>query len=103
MCNIHLNFYERPKKRTIEILGERGKILCNLNTGEIFIFKNKKVKKIQFKFDRNEIFKKQIKYFLEAIKKNKKIDKRYDVLNGIKSLSLALNLKKNKWVNSKKN
>ena len=103
LCNIHLNFYERPKKRTIEILGERGKILCNLNTGEIFIFKNKKVKKIQFKFDRNEIFKKQIKYFLEAIKKNKKIDKRYDVLNGIKSLSLALNLKKNKWVNSKKN
>ena len=103
LCNIHLNFYERPKKRTIEILGERGKILCNLNTGEIFIFKNKKVKKIQFKFDRNEIFKKQIKYFLKAIKKNKKIDKRYDVLNGIKSLSLALNLKKNKWVNSKKN
>jgi len=96
LCNIHLNFYERPKKRTIEILGERGKILCNLNSGEISIFKDKKVKKIQYKFDRNEIFKKQIKYFLEAIKKNKKIDKRYDVLNGIKSLSLALNLKKNK-------
>ena len=96
LCNIHLNFYERPKKRTIEILGEDGKISCNLNTGEIFIFKDKKIKKIQFKFDRNEIFKKQVKYFLDAIKKNKKIDKRYDVLNGIKSLSLALNLKKNK-------
>ena len=27
----------------------------------------------------------------------------YDVLNGIKSLSLALNLKKIKWVYSKKN
>lgn len=94
LCNIHLNFYERPKKRTIEILGEKGKISCNLNTGEILIFKEKKIKKIQFKFDRNEIFKKQIKYFLNSIKTNKKIDKRYDVLNGIKSLSLALNLKK---------
>ena len=94
LCNIHLNFYERPKKRIIEILGEKGKISCNLNTGEIHIFKEKKIRKIQFKFDRNEIFKKQIKYFLNSIKTNKKIDKRYDVFNGIKSLSLALNLKK---------
>ena len=96
LCNIHLNFYERPKKRIIEILGEKGKISCNLNTGKIFIFKDKKIKNIQFKFDRNEIFKKQVKYFLDSIKKNKMIDQRYDVLNGIKSLSLALNLKKNK-------
>lgn len=96
LCNIHLNFYERPKKRIIEILGEKGKISCNLNTGEIFIFKEKKIKKIEFKFDRNDVFKKQVKYFLDSIKNNKKIDQRYDVLNGIKSLSLALNLKKNK-------
>ena len=65
-----------------------------MNTGEILIFQKKKIKKIQFKFDRNEIFKKQVKYFLNSVKTNKKIDKRYDVLNGIKSLSLALNLKK---------
>tara|TARA_B100000989_G_scaffold294175_2_gene272778 strand:+ start:4601 stop:5617 length:1017 start_codon:yes stop_codon:yes gene_type:complete len=96
LCNIHLNFYERPKKRKIEILGQNGKISCNLNTGEIFIFKGKDVRKIKFKFDRNEIFIKQVKYFLNSIKKNKKIDKCYDVLNGVKSLLLALDLKKTK-------
>ena len=69
ICNIHLNFYERPKKRTIEILGNKGKILCNLNTGEVSVFVGKKFKKFQFKFDRNEIFKKQIKYFINSVKK----------------------------------
>ncbi|MDA9658353.1 hypothetical protein N9T11_00990 [Candidatus Pelagibacter sp.] len=34
--------------------------------------------------------------FLEALKKDKKIEKSYDVINGIKSLKLALQLKKNR-------
>ena len=33
---------------------------------------------------------------LEALKKDKKIEKSYDVINGIKSLKLALQLKKNR-------
>jgi predicted dehydrogenase len=96
LCNIHLNFYERPKKRRIEILGKLGKITCDLHSGDIFVYKGPLVKKYQFKFDRNDIFIKQLKYFLNSIKKNKKIAKTYDVLNGIKSLNLALQLKKNK-------
>jgi predicted dehydrogenase len=96
ICNIHLNFYERPKKRTIEFLGKLGKITCNLHTGDLMVFKNNSIRKYKYKFDRNKIFIKQMNYFLNAVKKDKKIKKSYDVINGISSLKLALQLKKNK-------
>tara|TARA_A100001015_G_C15036196_1_gene736359 strand:+ start:3136 stop:4131 length:996 start_codon:yes stop_codon:yes gene_type:complete len=92
-CLLHLNYYERPKKRSILLIGEKGKIECDLNSGKIIIFKNNKTKSILLKFDRNQIFINQIKYFINCIKKNKKIKKEYDLLNGIKSLKLALKLK----------
>jgi len=96
ICNIHLNFYERPKKRLIEVLGKLGKITCDLNSGDIIVHKKNKTNKYKFNFDRNKIFIKQIKHFLNAVKKNKVINKSYDIFNGINSLKLALQLKKNK-------
>ena len=93
ICQLHTNFYEKPKRRQINIIGEKGKIFCDLNKGIISIFRNGKVRKILFNFDRNEIFMKQVKYFLNCIKKNKKISSKLDVINGAKSLELALRLK----------
>ena len=92
-CNLHLNFFERPKKRQIQLLGEKGKIDCDLNKLEINIFKNKNSKKIRFNVNRNEIFKNQLRYFLKCIKNKKKISSDYDILNGISSLKIALKLK----------
>ena len=37
---------------------------------------------------------KEIKYFLSCIKNNKPIDQNYNIENGIKSLQLAISLKK---------
>ena len=45
-----------------------------------------------------KIFIKQVKCFLEKVKKNKKVSRKYDVLNGIKSLKLALKLKSKFYV-----
>ena len=93
LCSLHLNYFERPKKREITLIGENGKITCDLNKCEINIFKINRLKKIKFKFNKNDIFKKQIKYFLNCIKNKRRIDKDYDVINGIRSLKLALKLK----------
>lgn len=93
VCSLHLNYYENPKKREIKLIGEKGKIECDLNKCEINIYKKNTLKKIKFKINRNEIFKNQIKYFLSCVKNNREIDQNFDVINGIKSLTTALKLK----------
>ncbi len=95
LCTVYLNYFERPKRRQLLLIGKKGKIECDLNQGKIKIFKNRKIKEFNFKFDRNDIFIKQVKYFLERVKNNKKIENKYNVVNGIKSLQLALKLKSN--------
>ena len=97
VCTLHLNFFERPKNRKILIIGEQGKIEADLNKGKIILNKNTQKKEFNFKFDRNKIFIKQIRYFINCVKKNKKIDKKYDLKNGIRSLKIALELKKNEF------
>ena len=92
-CSLHLNYFERPKKREIKLIGEKGKIDCDLVKNEIKIFKGKNLKTIKYKINRNEIFKNQIRYFLKCVKSNKKIRSDFDVINGIKSLKIALKLK----------
>ncbi len=93
ICSLHLNFFEKPKKREIKLIGEKGKIECDIIKSEIKIFKKNKLKKIKLKIDKNEIFKNQIKYFLSCIKNKKKINKNFDLIHGIKSLKIALKLK----------
>ena len=39
---MYLNFFEKPKKRKILIIGEKGKINCDLNKGYIKVFKSNK-------------------------------------------------------------
>lgn len=94
LCSIHLNFFERPKNRKILIIGKKGKIYADFNNKIMKIFNKNKKKIYKFKFQRNEIFKKQIKYFIDQINKSKKIESRFDLLNGIKSLKIAMKLKK---------
>lgn len=98
------NSYERPRKRTIKILGTKGSIFADLQKNKIEIFcfdahkngilKKKKTKvKIKFKFNRNDLFKKEVFYFIESIKKNKAIDERYGLARTIKTLSIGLKLR----------
>ena len=46
-----LNFFERPKKRKIYLIGEKGSLKVCFNSQKIIIFKNKKklIKKFNFK------------------------------------------------------
>lgn len=100
ICNLVLSYLEKPKSREIKIIGSKGKILADLNMQTLKYYtynsnKNKNMTKIiKFKYSRNDIFTQQVRYFLNCIKNNKKINKNYDIYNGIKSLELAINLKK---------
>jgi predicted dehydrogenase len=92
-CNLHLNYYEIPRKREINIIFEKGRVSANLVNKKLIIEteKNKITKK--FNYPKNDLFLKEMKFFIKHVKNNLQINKNYSVLNGIKSLKLALKLK----------
>ena len=95
ICSINLNYFERPRNRSIKIIGEKISISANLVNNTIEINQKNKKKILKFSFDKNLIFKKEISYFLNAVQNNKKIDKKLDLFWGIKVLKNCLNILKN--------
>jgi len=94
ICNLHLNYYEQPGKRLINLVFENGRVLADLNSKKITYEKNDKKKTERFPYNRNDLFMSEIKYFLNHVKRNKKINNSMSLFNGIKTLKLALKLKK---------
>ena len=94
-CNINLNYFERPKKRKICLIGNDGALVACFNTQKIHIFKNGKKRILKFNFKKNDIFIEEIKYFISKVKSKKLIPKDINIFNGIKTLRFALKLKKN--------
>jgi|TARA_B110000114_G_scaffold177563_1_gene209504 predicted dehydrogenase len=92
LCSMNLNFFERPKKRKIFLIGKYGTIEVCLNSQKIIIIKNNKKIEKKFNFAKNDIFIKELKFFLSKIKSNQKISKNMNLHNGIKTLRLALKL-----------
>jgi predicted dehydrogenase len=105
LLTLLFNSYERPQKRTIKIIGAKGKIFADLQKGEIEIFnfnihdngilKSKKVYRrlLKNKINRKNLFKNEVFYFINSIKINRPIDKRYGLERSIKTLSVGLKLK----------
>lgn len=92
LCTMNLNFFERPKKRKIFLIGKNGSIEICLNSQKIMIFKNNKKIEKKFNFVKNDIFIKELRFFLSKVKSNQKISKNMNLHNGIKTLRLALKL-----------
>jgi len=94
LCTLNLNFFERPKKRTINIIGTKGSLEACLNKNKITIITNKKKRNINFNFNRNQIFIDELNFFISKVINKKIINKDMSLLNGIKTLKFALKLKK---------
>lgn len=93
LCSINLNYFERPKKRKFYLIGNNGSLVACFNTQKIHINNNGKKKNLYFNFRKNDIFIKEIKYFISKVKSKKIISKNLSLYNGIKTLRLALKLK----------
>jgi predicted dehydrogenase len=95
LCSMNLNFLERPKKRKIYLVGEKGSINVCLNSQKVLIFKNNKKIVKKFIFKKNDIFIKEIKFFLSRVKSKNSIPRSLNLFNGIKTLRFAIKLKNN--------
>lgn len=75
LVNLHLDYFQRPAKRTCKIIGTEGQILWNWENNHVQIYKNtnKKwiTKKIDKKMDRNKMYVDELEYFLDCVNKNK--------------------------------
>ena len=70
-ASIHLNYLMQKPQRYIRIIGENGEINFNYYKNIISLIKNKSQKTYEFKnFERNELFLKEINYFIKCIKNN---------------------------------
>ena len=69
LCSIKLNFYERPKTRTLKILGEKGQMFIDFNKKKITTYLNNKTYNKNFYFNSNDPYINEIKFFLKCIKK----------------------------------
>ena len=74
IVNLHLDYFQRPAKRTCKIIGTEGQILWNWENNHVQIYKNNNkkwiTKKIDKKMDRNKMYVDELKYFLDCVNKN---------------------------------
>ena len=93
LCNINLNYYEIPNKRSIILIYENKKITADLVKQQI-IYENTNKKRVEnYKFKRNDLFIDELKYFFKCLNLNRKVPKSLNIYNGIKTLKFALKLK----------
>ena len=90
-ANIHLDFYQNPPKRTIEIVGTKGRLEFDYFSSVLkhFLSNSAKVKTYKLiKFNRNDMFLDEIKHFLVCVKKN--LGAPIPIDESIKSLKLSI-------------
>ena len=74
-ASIHLNYLMQKPQRYMKIIGENGEINFNYYKNTISLIKNKSDKTYEFKnFERNELFLKEINYFIKCVKNNLKAE-----------------------------
>ena len=89
-------FFARPQFKSCKIRGAKGTLYWNTDSNDVKIFYNNQKKwKVVFKpkkFERNQMFVKELDYFLKYVKnKNKTFN---DITEGKKTLQVILGAKK---------
>lgn len=71
LCEIHLDYFRKIPERYLEIITDEAVIKVDLINSVITIDNGLKVEKFDFEFDRNDMYKNEIKYFLNCINEDK--------------------------------
>lgn len=89
IAEIHLDYFQRPAIRSCKIIGSKGTLFWESTKNQVLFYNIKKkkwVKEFELKkFNRNDMYLKEISYFLNCVKKQKKpmnsISENYKVLD----------------------
>lgn len=89
--NIHLDFLQKPPKRTILIVGSKGKIEFNYHTNEFkhYMLPDGKLEETTYKdFQRNDMFRLEVSNLLQSIRNNSEV--LIPLSEGIRTLKVCL-------------
>jgi len=93
-AEIHLDYFQRPDFRSCKIIGTKGTVYWDSNTNTVKLYDVKKKKwiiKMKLKnYNRNDMFMKEVSYFLNSVKKRKKTLN--PISDGIETLKIALKI-----------
>ena len=107
LCNLTVDVLTQPSMKETKIVGEKGTIICNYNTGEIKIGKDEKWKTQKIKIGKiapgykgntgqESIYEDEMRTFIESVKKKKKYPHSFrDELEILKILNLIETSSKN--------
>lgn len=95
ICNISLNYFQIPRSRKIIIVFKSGTLYANLLNNTIIFDNNKKKFKKKFNIKSNDLYKKEVNYFLRCVKRKKPIGSNFSLQNAISTFEFTNNLKSN--------
>lgn len=72
LCEIHLDYFSKVPERYLKIVTKENVIFSNLIKSSIKIEDNNKTEKLDFEFDRNDMYIDELKYFLNCVNTNNK-------------------------------
>lgn len=88
---VHLDYYRPVERRTIEIVGADGVLNGNLVDGSVTIMRDDSVEEEIYKFERDDLFRKQLDIFLSHVQSGTPC--KNDLREGKNVLRLALEAK----------
>ena len=94
IAEIHLDYFQKPEARSCKLIGTKGTIIWDSLSNEVKIYDFKKAKwksKLRIKkYDKNEMYVKELEHFIQCINKKKKTIN--DISQGEYVLKIALGI-----------
>ena len=94
IAEVHLDYFQKPEARSCKLIGTKGTITWDSLSNEVKIYDFKKSKwksKLKIKkYDKNEMYVKELEYFIQCINKKKKTIN--DISQGEYVLKVALGI-----------
>lgn len=92
-----MDHFQINKERYIKVIFDNGEIIWNILENKITILNKNSRKIIKSKENHNDMYIKQLKFFLDKVENKKNISNNFNHKNGIKCLKTALNISNKKF------
>lgn len=95
VCELHLDYFQKPSSRHCKIIGTKGSLFCDFLTNKIKLYDNKKRKWIttlyKKNFNLNKMYIDELNHFIACIQNNKQTIN--PINEGLETLTLAITIK----------